>query len=283
MARKGTLFWVRRFAGFRCRRFRGGGGFAWFSLWPTRFFASWLVLMPLLMRMVMLLRMTLALRLNPAQSAAQFVQFALIRQLLPFGDFDQFQHFIHLVVQFVERFGNERGVFHRLSNGCGCGGTKICRLYPLPLVDGNPRRWLRGTLFVAGFATLLAAFLAARFTPWLGRGRAGRFHNGFNRRFRIVRRLGLGGVFVGVKTFRSFRMRLAKSAGAIRFRFVMLFRRRGAGCRFSRFRLFDVGHGFFARSSLGFGCRTRTTTTATTAAAAATTLGTAGRWIQIGV
>ena len=96
-------------------------------------------------------RLRATLRLDAAERAAKFVQLAFIGELLALGDFDEFQNFIHLVVQFFQRIGDERGVRNGLVNGSGFGGTKIGGLDPLALRGGDARR-----------RTLLARF--TRFT-----------------------------------------------------------------------------------------------------------------------
>jgi len=66
-----------------------------------------------------------ARRLNAAQCAAQFFNLAFIGQLLALGDLHEFQHFIQMIQQMLERLGNLRGVFHCLADGGSFGGTKI--------------------------------------------------------------------------------------------------------------------------------------------------------------
>ena len=145
----------------------------------------------------------LARRLDTAERPAQFFQFAFIGQLLPLGDFDEFQNFIHLVVQFLERLGNESGMFHGLGNGSGRGGPEISRLHPLPLA----RR------FRAAFRPLLTA----RFTRRLRSAGGFRFRSvgSFHRRFGFQHFRGFG--LMRREFSGRFRMRFTETAGRIGF------------------------------------------------------------------
>ena len=69
-------------------------------------------------------------RLNPAQRAAQLFNFTLVRRFLALRNFDEFQNFIELVNHAFQRFGNFRGVGHRLADRGRFGGTEIGRLAP---------------------------------------------------------------------------------------------------------------------------------------------------------
>lgn len=82
--------------------------------------------------MMMLLR-RLALGLDAAQGAAQLLNLALVGDLLPLSDFDQFQDFVQLIVKFFQSAGNEGGVGHRFMDGAGLGGPEIRGTDPLAL------------------------------------------------------------------------------------------------------------------------------------------------------
>lgn len=147
----------------------------------------------------------LASRLDTAERPAQFFQFAFVGQLLPLCDFDEFQDFIHLVVQFLERLGYESGMFHGLGNGGGRGGPEISRLHPLPLA----RR------FRAAFQPLLTTRFARRLRD------AGGFRfrsvDNFRWRFGFQHFRGLG--LMRREFSGSFRMRLTETTGRIGFVF----------------------------------------------------------------
>jgi hypothetical protein len=59
----------------------------------------------------------MAWRLDAAERAAKFVNFALIGKFLALGHLDQFQDFVQLVNRVLERFRNFRGVRHSLADG----------------------------------------------------------------------------------------------------------------------------------------------------------------------
>lgn len=201
---------MRRFARLLLDGFAFLRLLALFRRLPAGFFPA--RLMPLRLRMMMVrLLLLLALRLNPAQRTAQLFNLAFIRQFLAFSDLDEFQNLVHLIVQFLQRLGNKRGVFHRLRDGRGRGGTEIRGLHPLLL----PGRF--GTAFLPVFAALLA----------LRHGSADGFRFRSRRHFRGGFRFGRIGRFHGIGLMRGkfggdFRMRFAKAAGRVRFRFHLL-------------------------------------------------------------
>jgi hypothetical protein len=219
----------------------------------------WLGTLRLIMR-----RRLRTLRLDAAQRPTKFLKFAFVGDFLPLGDFDEFQNFVHLVVQILQRRGDEHRVFDGLADGGRRGGTEISGLDPLALGRRNAGRRLR--------RALIAAVIPARFAA----RRARRFRRSFSNRFRLVR---LGGrrVLMRVKTFGRFRMRLAEAAGGFGF----VFRVRGFS-RFDRGGDFSAGFSGFRRGGnfpgRFFRRRARTAgAAATTAAAAAAIAGGAGR------
>jgi hypothetical protein len=165
MARKKNLFRRgRRFRAFRRRR-----RLLTFRLGTTRFVTARFVTA----RLETWRRLRAALRLDAAERAAEFVQLAFISELLALGDFDEFQNFIHLVVQFLQRIGDERGVRNGLVNGGGFGGAKIGGLDPLALRRrhmGTRLRTLltRFTLFAR--LALFPLFALRKFARTRGRG-----------------------------------------------------------------------------------------------------------------
>lgn len=66
-------------------------------LWPFLPFASWLV--------------------NFVQRPAQRFNFPLVGEFLALGQFDKFEHFLHLIERLFERFDNLRHFFNRLTDG----------------------------------------------------------------------------------------------------------------------------------------------------------------------
>lgn len=222
--------WRLLFYGRWCRRrLRSPGnwsGFTRLGLRTTRFLATRLMARRLVRMRVMMRGRRRALRLDAAERTAQFVQLPLIGELLTLGDFDKLKDFVHLVVQFLERLGNERGMFHGLGNGRGRGGAEISGFHPLALADGNARRWLGRALvatkvtaviapvFPAKVTTVFAAFVPAGFAR-LGRFRGGR-GCGFSQRLRLVN---FGGrrVLVGTEALGRFGMRLAETTGRLGF------------------------------------------------------------------
>jgi hypothetical protein len=251
--------------------------FAWWLL-LARFVTAWLGTLRRLgtLRLIMRRRL-LPLRLDAAQCAAKFLKLAFVGDFLPLGDFDEFQNFVHLVVQFLQRRGDEHRVFDGLTDGRGRGGTKIGGLDPLALRRRNARRRLWRANVAAFIPTLLfAARLARRF----------RRRRGFGCRLRFV---GFGGrrVFLRTETFRHIGMWLAKTAGG----FGLVFRVLGVFRCFSRWRggfnCFGRGRNFFGVGRTGFcryGPRAATTATATTATATVAAGRTARRGrVQIGL
>jgi hypothetical protein len=180
----------------------------------TRFLAA--RLMPLrlvlVMRMMMLL-LRLTLRLDAAQRAAEFIKLALVGDFLSLGNFDEFEHFVQLIVQFLQRIGYEGRVLDGLADGGRFGGAEIRRLDPLALADGNARRRLRRALVTAKIPPVVATRIA-RLAGRLRR-RCG-FRGMFCHQFLLVRFNGRL-VLVRMKTFRRFRMRLAKTAAGFSF------------------------------------------------------------------
>jgi len=212
--------------------------------------------------------------LDATECAAQFVNLAFVRQFLPFGEFDQLKNFVQLIQRMPEVFGDFRGMRHRLADGRDIGGTKICRLGPLPLLGAALlvpllvlMLWRALLAFLAflplrSFGTLMALRTAFRLRRRLAFGN--RFRHSFTRRGgrrNIFRRHGIGiGGFLG--------MRFAKITGGIRLGFSRVFH----AC-FGRRRL---GAFLFRRKFLGGGVSfvagwaryaATATTTATTAAA----------------
>lgn len=219
----------------------------------------------------MLLR---TLRLDVAERAAQFINFPLVGELLALGNLDQFEHFIHLVVQFLQRVGDESRMRHGFVDGGVLGGTEIGGLDPLALGGRHARR-RRLRAFVAPWLTAkITAFVAARFARWrfrrCGRNFCGGFVSGFFRRL-----FAGGGKFGG-----RFRVRLAETTFGFRlvgFRVFVMFH--GFGGRGGGFNPFCSGRNFFGVGRTGFGThRTRSAATAATATApTAVAGGTAGR------
>ena len=79
----------------------------------------------------------LAGRLDAAERAAEFVNLAFVGELLPLGDFDQFEHFVEMINHLLEAIGNFRGVFDGLADGRGVGGSEI-------RITRTRRSWFRG-------------------------------------------------------------------------------------------------------------------------------------------
>ncbi len=156
----------------------------------------------------------LALRLNTAECAAQFFKLAFVGNLLAFGNLDQLENFVHLVVQFFQRGGDEQGMFDRLADGRGRSGAEIGWLDPLTLADRNARRRLRR----AFVATIFAAVITPRVAAFVTAGFAWRFRRGscFRDRFSLVS-FGVRCDFVRTETFGHVGMRLAKTAGGFGF------------------------------------------------------------------
>jgi len=126
-------------------------------------------------------RLLLPLRLDTAQRAAQLLKLTFVSDFLPFGDLYEFKHFIHLVVQILQRCGNEHRVFDRLGDGGRCSGTKISRFYPLALRRRNAWRRLRRAFFAAVIPARFTAHVALR---WASRRQIG---SSLSCRFRFVR------------------------------------------------------------------------------------------------
>jgi hypothetical protein len=156
-----------------------------------------------------------ALRLDAAKRAAQFIQFALVGDLLALRDFDEFQNLVHLVVQLLERLGDEGGVLDRLGNGRGRGGPEIGRLDPLALTDRDARWRLLRAVIAAVITPMLAAIIAAIIAARRARRFGGADGFGSRRAGFRLRRFGGWRVLVSVKTFRRFGVRLAESAGGV--------------------------------------------------------------------
>ena len=158
----------------------------------------------------------LARRLDAAQGAAKFLNLALIGELLPLGDFHQFENFVQLVNRVFQRFGNLGGVSHRLADGRNFGRSKIRGF--------DPRPGLRATIFGLGrpFRAPLPLSL-----PFRLRSRGwGKFRCNFRRGFQWRLTHGfLVGISVRMENLfrcrlrRFLGMRLAKVAGGVGFGF----------------------------------------------------------------
>ena len=70
-------------------------------------------------------------RLDAAQCPAQFLDLALVRQLLALGQFHQLEDLIELIHRVLQRFRDLRGMQHRLMDGRTFGRPKIRGLRPL--------------------------------------------------------------------------------------------------------------------------------------------------------
>ncbi len=55
--------------------------------------------------------------MNAVQRAAQRLNFPLVGNFLALGQFDEFEHFLHLVERLFERFDNLRHFFNRPADG----------------------------------------------------------------------------------------------------------------------------------------------------------------------
>jgi hypothetical protein len=297
-AEKGSIR-VRRY--FRFRRRRLGGFFRLLALRRavTRLLAPGLVPLLGVVRLVMR-RLLLALRLDAAERAAQFLDLAFIGDFLPLGNFNELEDFVHLVVQFFQRIGDEQSVFDSLADRRGRSGPEIGRLGPLTLSGRNAGwrrlcRTLGAAVFATLFTALFAAFLTTRFTR-LFRGRRRRDFScrSFGDGFRLVRFSGRRD-FVRAEALGGFGMRFTETSRCLGLVLVMIrmrdgcggfnrfSRRAGASCRigggFERFRRLGnvFGGGRFGSGRSG----ARTTTAAATTAAAAAALGGSTRRIQI--
>jgi hypothetical protein len=182
-------------------------------LWRTRFFGprAWFALLAAGRLLAARRAEGLLLpprRLDATERAAQFVNLALVGELLALGDLDEFKHLVKVVNHLLERLGDLGGVLDGLADGRGLGGPEIGGL--------DPR--LGALRFRAALGTALALKLAR------GHGGAGRFgfrrgrsRGNFRRRFfgggqrRIFDRRGKFGGFLG--------MRLAEAAGCVGFVF----------------------------------------------------------------
>jgi hypothetical protein len=186
-----------------------------------------------------------ARRLDAAERAAEFVNLALVGELLALGDLDKFQDFVELVNHLLKRLGNFRGVRNGLADGRGFSRAEIGGL--------DPR------LRAQWFGTAFRATLARRFT--LRRGEI--FSSGL--RDRRLNRIGFGRGKIGGR----FRVRLAKIAGRIGLMFDMFGRRSDWVGGFRR------GRNFFGAGRAGLGnCRARAAATAAATTATAIAAGT---------
>ena len=86
------------------------------------------------------------MRLDAAERAAEFFQLAFVGEFLALGDLDEFQNFIHLIVQLFQRVGDERGVRDGLVNRGGFSRAEISGLDPLALRGSHARGWRGRTL-----------------------------------------------------------------------------------------------------------------------------------------
>ena len=107
---------------------------------------------------------------------AQFLNLAFVGDLLAFGDLDEFEDFIHLIVQLLERVGDEGRMLDCLGDGRGRGWTEIGGLDPL-LLPGR-----LGRAFPRVFAGIITGDIT-RPGPGLDRFRLGRRRR--NRRHRL--------------------------------------------------------------------------------------------------
>jgi hypothetical protein len=168
----------RRF--FRFRRTRR-------LLWPQNIFAGFVASRPRFFAARAALRLRLvARRLDAAERAAEFVNFALVGNFLALGQLDEFENFIQLVNRVLQRFGNFGGVRDGLADGGNVGGAKISGF--------DPR--LRARRLRAAFGTLVAL---RKFARARGRRTDGfRFGRGFSGRRHFFRRRGFG-MFFGMR------------------------------------------------------------------------------------
>jgi len=169
-------------------------------------------------------------RLDAAERAAKFFNFAFVGELLAFGDLDEFKHFVELVNHLLERLGDLRGVRDGFADGRGFGGPEIGGLGPLTL------RWRFRSAF--GPAKFRSA-ATRRFTRRFGSPRWFRRMAGFRDGFGLVGWLRSG--FVRGKFSGHFRVRFAKIAGGISFVFRVLGVFRRFGCRRAGFNGFRRG------------------------------------------
>jgi hypothetical protein len=103
--------------------------------------------------------------MNSAQRLAQRFNFPLVSDLLAFGQFDQFEHFFHLVERLFERLDNLRHFFNRLADGGRRGfyfSFGQCRRIRGWSGSGN---WFRSTRAAPAPATVATPPPAAR-TSW---------------------------------------------------------------------------------------------------------------------
>ena len=220
-----------------------------------------------------------ALRLDAAEGAAEFIQFAFVGELLALGNFDEFQNFIHLVVQLLQCVGDESGVRDGLVNRRGFGGAKIGGLDPLAL-RGRHRGARRRRTLLAGF-TLVTRFTRLAGFPWFPLFALGKFTRAQRRgarlgNFRRGRILGggFGNRLVGWvrgKIRRHFGVRRAEATGVLGFFGFRLIVRFGGLGRFGGiFRRVGIFFGrFFSRRTRSAATATATTTTTTTVGARA--------------
>ena len=207
-----------------------------------------------------------ARRLDAAERAAEFLNLALVGELLALGEFDEFEDFVQLVNRVFERLGDFRGVRDGLADGRGFRRTKI-----------------------GGFDPRLGAlrFRALRFGPTLvpavARGKFSRLCGGRTNSFRFGRSFSGRRGFFGRRGFTGFfGMRFAKIAGGVGFRFRAL----GVNGGFSsRFRHRERGRNFLNGSGGSFSGGGARAVATTTAAATAASSGTArsGGQVQIGL
>jgi len=59
--------------------------------------------------------------MNSAQRAPQRFNFAFVGELLAFGNFDEFEHLLHLIERLFEQFDNLRHFINRPVDGGGSG------------------------------------------------------------------------------------------------------------------------------------------------------------------
>jgi hypothetical protein len=230
-------------------------------------------------------RRQLARLLNAPQRAPQFVDFALVGQLLPLRQFDQLEYFVQLVQRMPQRIRDFGGESDRLGYGRGFSGPEI-RL-PGPGLWFRPARlglWPQGGLLLNGLRFPLRRMIS------FGRRFGFGFEFGFmtgpggNVRRGVVVRSWLGesgghllGLGLGLgRLKRFFGMRLAEVAGSVALRFGSGIRGGTGLGRFGRQGQFFGGcFGFFVRGARS--TSPATASAASAAPAAGTSAGAAGR------
>jgi hypothetical protein len=207
-------------------------------------------------RLLLIVRRRLhARRLDAAQGAAQFLDFALIGQFLALGEFDEFEDFLKLIEGVLQRFGDLGGVQDGRMDGRSVSRAEIRGTTPLALA------WLLRFITLGAFLPFVAlrtfrTFAILFLAWWLRLG--WRLDRCICGRFGAGRDIGHAhGGFLGV--------RLAKAAGWICL-VLSHFRRWNVLAGFDR----GIGHRGSGRET-GWGGFTRKRAWCTAAAAATTT------------